>query len=94
MVLFICSYLPNILKAAWFFFYLFCCFISCVTADHYTVDVVVAMYLSFPVCLWLSSERLVNIFGKKAYKGFNFTHISRYAQFLREVDAIKKRFDV
>ena len=45
------SYMPLKAKAAWVFFFLLCCVASVATRDHYTSDVLVAVYVSVPICM-------------------------------------------
>eukprot|EP01043_Picozoa_sp_COSAG02_P052107 COSAG02_NODE_5569_length_4224_cov_1.810424_4_plen_215_part_00 len=45
------SYMPPRAKVAWVAFFMLCCVASVATRDHYTTDVVVAVYVSVPICM-------------------------------------------
>ena len=45
------SFLPRWAKAVGTAYLLLCCVASFATRDHYTSDVLVALYVSVPICL-------------------------------------------
>lgn len=46
-----CSYMSPLTKLCYWMYFLFCCFASTVTADHYTSDVLVSAYITIAVAL-------------------------------------------
>ena len=49
LVMWVCSYVPIWAKAAWGLWFAVCVFASAALRDHYTIDVLVAMYIALPI---------------------------------------------
>ena len=52
------SWLPRWFKGLWTLYYLFASFLSTATLDHYTSDVLIAMYITIPLVMhrrWVRS---------------------------------------
>ena len=64
-------------------------FVSCITADHYTMDVLVAMYIGLPLA-FLKRERLVHNFGEGAVCGLGFGNSRAFKKW---VDDFLSKFD-
>jgi len=61
-----CSFLHPVIKVLWIIVYLLAAIVSAVVADHYTSDVLVALYLSYAVAMH-RRHALKRYFGKGAY---------------------------
>ena len=51
LVFWLYSHAPSWAKLAWSGYFAFCCVASFATRDHYTADVLVAVYVSVPICM-------------------------------------------
>jgi len=65
LMIFLTSHLPKVVKMLWIFYFFVCALASCATHDHYTIDVLVAIYISIPVAGYRRDE-LIRLFGKDA----------------------------
>ena len=65
-VMWMSSFVPWYVKILYFVFFLVSCFISTATADHYTIDVLVAIYICCPIA-WYRRHAYRNCFGRGSY---------------------------
>ena len=63
-MMFCLSYLPIWAKVLYGVFWLFASFMSTILSDHYTMDVIVAMYITIPICL-LRREHIWRVFNER-----------------------------
>ena len=69
MVYMCCSFLHPVFKGLWVLVFLVSAFVSAVSADHYSIDVIVAVYVALPICLHRRKIIAENM-GPKAVCGF------------------------
>jgi hypothetical protein len=82
-----CSYVHPLFKAFWCVFFMASAFCSAVTADHYTIDIIVAIYVAVP--LGLSRRNYIrDNMGPNAVVGFGFEESlgKKAAELLRRFD--------